>query len=139
MKLILKIAEKTEIKKVQKFFEKYLNENNPWITNWEFLCPFWIEWAINRWQVVILKDKENIVWALRFYPRKRDNIVSIYQFALDENFRWKWLIEKMLRKTWYKNFEVACFINSEFNEYYKKTWWIEFSRNEKIIYLRKKL
>ena len=87
------------------------------------MCPFWVEWAVNRKQVVILKYEEKIVWALRFYPRKRDHIVSVYQFALDEKFRWKQLVKKMLEKTWYKIFEVNCFSDSSFNEYYKKTWW----------------
>ncbi len=123
MNLTLKTATKQETKLVQDFFAKNLTKDNPWITNEEFLCPFWVEWAINRKQVVILKYEEEIVWALRFYPRKRDNIVSVYQFALDERFRWKWLIKKMLEKTWYKVFEVNCFSDSSFNEYYKKTWW----------------
>ncbi len=122
MNLTLKTATKQETKLVQDFFAKNLTKDNPWITNEEFLCPFWVEWAINRKQVVILKYEEEIVWALRFYPRKRDNIVSVYQFALDERFRWKWLIKKMLEKTWYKVFEVNCFSDSSFNEYYKKTW-----------------
>jgi len=136
MILKLKIAEKIETKKVQEFFEKHLDKNNPWITNEEFLCPFGIEWAINRKQIVILKNEEKIVGALRFYPRKRDNIVSVYQFALDEKFRWRWLIKKILEKTWYKSFEVNCFINSSFNEYYEKSWCKLDSSDEKFNYWR---
>ncbi len=136
MKLILKIAEKNEIKKVQDFFWKYLDKNNSWIVNEEFLCPFWVEWAINREQIAILKDNEKIIWALRFYPRKRDSIVSVYQFALEEKFRWKWLTKKMLQKTWYKIFEANCFLVSDFNEYYKKTGWILEKFDKKFNYWR---
>jgi len=139
MILKLKIAEKIETKKVQEFFEKHLDKNNPWITNEEFLCPFGIEWAINRKQIVILKNEEKIVWALRFYPRKKDNIVSVYQFALDKDFRWRWLIKKMLEKTWYKVFEVNCALNSNFNDYYKKNWWKLEKNDRKFNYWRFKL
>jgi uncharacterized membrane-anchored protein len=46
-----------------------------------------VEGAVNRKQFVILKFEEKVVGALRFYLRKRDNIVSVYQFALKEKFR----------------------------------------------------
>jgi len=45
----------------------------------------------------------------------------------------------MLRKTWYRTFEVACFVDSEFSEYYKKTGWKEFSKDKKIAYFRKEI
>lgn len=139
MKLTLKIAEEIEIKSIQLFFKMHLKENTPWITNEEFLCPFWISSAIKRKQIIILKNWIRIVWALRFYPRKNDNITSVYQFALDEKIRGKWLIEKILKKTWWKVFEVSCFINSEFNEYYKKTWWILEKNDKKFNYWRKNI
>ncbi len=130
MKLILKIAEDKEIKLVQDFFKKYLGDfeiflqdDSTWIISYEFLCPYWVKWAVKKGNVVILKNDNKIYWALRFYPRKRDNITSIYQFALDKKVRWKRLIFKMLEKTWYENFESTCFLNSKFNEYYKKLWW----------------
>lgn len=132
MNLTLKTATKSETKLVQDFFAENLAVDNPWITNEEFLCPFGVEGAIRRNQVVILKFGEEIVWALRFYPRKRDKIVSVYQFALDKKFTGKWLVKKMLEKTWYKVFEVNCFSDSSFNEYYKKTWWELISDNGKM-------
>ena len=139
MNLILKIAQKAETKKIQNFFAKYLQKWNPWIVNEEFLCPFWVEWAVNRKQVVILKFEEKVVGALRFYPRKRDNIVSVYQFALEERFRWKWLIKKMIQKTWFKYFESTCFVDSSFNDYYQKTGWKLEKSDEKFNYWRFKI
>jgi len=139
MKLTLKIAEEFEIKSTQLFFKIYLDSETDWITNEEFLCPFWVSANIKKWQVVILKNWIRIIWALRFYPRKREKLVSVYQFALDEKFRWKWLIKKMLEKTWYKDFELNCFINSEFNEYYKKTWWNLEKIDNKFNYWRIKI
>ena len=69
---------------------------------------------------------------MRFYLRKRDNIVSVYQFAIDKDFRWKQLVKKMLEKTWYKTFEVGCYSESNFNSYYEKTWWKLVSDDWKI-------
>jgi len=134
MKLILKIAEESEIKSLQLFFKLYLDEENDWIVNWEFLCPFWIAAAVKRKQMIVLKEGIRIVWALRFYPRKDNIWVSVYQFALAEKIRWKWLIGKMLKKTWYKNFDLTCFINSNFNKYYKKTGWNLVKNDEKLNY-----
>lgn len=134
MKLILKIAEVSETRQIQSFFEKYLDENTPWIPNEEYLCPFWVSANIKRWQVIILKRWFQIMWTLRFYPRKTDNIVSIYQFALDKRVRWKWLLRKMLEKTWYEIFETNCFLDDSFNEYYKKTWWKLIRSNTKFNY-----
>lgn len=129
MEIILKFAEVIETKNIQDFFLKYLKEDNPWIVNGEFLCPFGIEWAIKRKQIIILKYKNDILWALRFYFRKRDGIVSLYQFALNEDIIWKWLIKKMLQKTWYNKFESICFKDSYFNNYYLKSWW-KFDRSD---------
>jgi len=123
MDLLLKIADNNEINDIQNFFASYLNEKNSWIFSLEYLCPYWIKWAILRKQVIILKKNNKIVWALRFYPRKKEDIVSLYQFALSEEIRWKKLIKLMLKKTWYNIFETNCGISSNFNNYYKKTWW----------------
>jgi len=122
-------------KQVIEFFEKYLDKNNEAITWREFLCPFGVSNAIKRNQVMIVLEEDEIVWAVRFYPRKRDNIVSVYQFAISENYRKKGLLRKMLEKTWYKIFEVVCPLNHSFNKYYLKTWWKIEKSDEKFNYL----
>lgn len=75
MKITLKFAEKSELEKVKDFFCKHIFEDTSWITNREFLCPDWIMWAVLRKQVIIVLIDNIVFWALRFYPRKRDNIV----------------------------------------------------------------
>ena len=139
MKLTLKIAEEFEIKSIQLFFRIYLDSETDWIVNEEFLCPFWVSSAIKRKQIVILKEWVRILWALRFYPRKKEKIVSVYQFALNEKIRGKWLIKKMLKKTWYKDFELISFLDSKINEYYKKTWWNYEKSDNKFNYWRIKI
>lgn len=134
MKLVLKIADVLETKQIQLFFWKYLDKNTPWIINDEYLCPFWVSSNIKRWKIVIIKNWLELMWALRFYPRKTDNIVSVYQFVLDERIRWKWLLKKMLEKTWYKSFQTNCFLDDYFNNYYKKTWWKLLKNDYKFNY-----
>jgi len=132
------LAQPSQTKQVQNFFKKYLNKNSPWITNEEFLCPFGVSANIKKWQVMLVQDGEKILGALRFYPRKREKIVSVYQFALDESIRGKWFIKKILeqisKKTWYNIFESNCFLDDSFNDYYKKTWWILKKSDEKFNY-----
>ncbi len=123
MILKIKYAEKGQKNEVLAFFHKNIFEENDGIVNEEYLCPYWASSAINKNQIIIISYLNKVIWWLRFYPRKRENIVSVYQFAIDEKFRWKCLIEKMLEFSWYKTFESICFIESNFNEYYKKKWW----------------
>jgi len=130
----IELATKQYVKQIVSFFEEYLDESNEAITGREFFCPFGVKAAVQRKQVIIVLENEKIVAALRFYPRKRDNIVSIYQFAIDENNRWKDLLKKMLIKTGYKTFEVICPLDSVFNEYYKKTNWTLKTKNEEYNY-----
>lgn len=134
--LDIRLGSKTEINEINSLSSKYLNETTDWIFWYELLCPFWLKWAVIKSQVIIVKENEKIKWFLRFYPRKRDNIVSIYQFALNEDIRWKWIIKKCLEKTWYKIFEIQCKKNINFNNYYKKTWWELFKEDENFNYYK---
>lgn len=131
--LEIKLAIKLEINKTLAFFEKYISQKTDWIFWWELLCPFWLKWAIIRNQVIVIKENNNILWFLRFYIKK-NNIVSVYQFALNEEIRWKWIIKKCLEITWYKDFETMCPKNSDFNNYYKKTWWNLFKNDDNFNY-----
>lgn len=116
------------------FFEHYLDKNNEAITGREFFCPFGVKAAIKWKQVIIILDNQKIIAAIRFYPRKRDDIVSVYQFAIDENNRGNNLLKKMLLTTGYNEFEVLCPLKSPFNEYYKKTNWVLKKKYENYNY-----
>jgi len=132
-----KIASEQNENEINIFFEKYLDKNNDAITCEEFLCPFGVKAAIKRKQIVIILDNaRTIVAATRFYPRKRDNIVSLYQFAIDKKYRGQNFLKKMLFVTVFKNFEVICPLNSKFNDYYKKTDWVISNKDSKFNYWR---
>ena len=120
----IELAKSDSAELIIQFFDKYLDKNNSAIISREFFCPLGIKAAINRNQIMICLKNNEIRAAVRFYPRKRDQIVSIYQFAIAEKFRGKKLLLKMLEQTGYKNFEIICPIDSDFNAYYKKTGWV---------------
>jgi hypothetical protein len=119
----LTFATKDDSKEVVNFLEKYIKKSEFTEFNYELFCPYWIRWAILRDEVIILKDNNGVVWALRFYPRKRDNIVSVYQFAIEKDMRWKWLIKRMLKFTWYDFFQSEVPVSSYINDYFKKQNW----------------
>jgi hypothetical protein len=131
--MTIKLATEQEKKEIILFFNKYLDITNDAITCEEFLCPFGVSSAIKRKQVIVaMNDFGEIIASVRFYPRKRDNIVSVYQFAIDEKFRGQSVLKKMLIATNYKNFEVLCPLNSGFNKYYEKTNWSLKKKDKKF-------
>jgi len=131
----IKLATKENENEVVFLFQENLDKNNPAIYSQEFFCPFGLKSAIQRKQVVVvLNEKNEVVAGLRFYPRKRDGMVSLYQFVIEDKYRGKNLLRKMLEKTGYKKFEVLCPIEIDFNEYYKKTDWKLEKKNNNFNY-----
>src|ERR1041384_12413 len=62
----------------------------------ELGCPKGVQAAIRKGWLLIAVDKERIRAALRFYPRKRDGGISIYQFAVEPSYRGRHLINMLL-------------------------------------------
>lgn len=116
----LTFATKEDSENLITFFNKHINKNDFEECYYEYFCPFWLKAAIKREQVIVLKENEEVLWALRYYPRKRDNKVSLYQFALDEKVRSKWILNKMLKFTWYSCFWFQVQKDMKLNEYFKK-------------------
>lgn len=126
----IKLAKIRQSEIIINFFNTHINTNNDALSSQELICPFWTNSAIKRNELIIWIVDNEIISALRFYLRKKDNVISIYQFAIAENFRNKWLLKEMLLKTWYKYFESICPIWSNFNNYYKKTSWILYKTDK---------
>ena len=122
MRIVL--ATNRDAENVLSFFEKYIKKECDALPSEEFLCPFGIKAAIQRQQVLVCSVDDQIMGALRFYPRKRDQIVSVYQFAIHKKYREQKILQNMLHATGYSFFEVECPISSMMNDYYKKTGWI---------------
>jgi len=118
--LKIKLAKENEKGQVIDFFQKNLEIENKAIHSREFFCPFGVSAAIKRNQVAVVLDKNLVVGALRFYLRKRDGIVSVYQFAVDKEYRGQKIILEILKKLGFKKYEFLCPLENNFNEFYKK-------------------
>lgn len=119
--ITINIAKIEDKQPIIDFFNEHLKKNNDWIYSEEFLCPYWISWAITRKQIITTKENDTIIWALRFYQQKRHSIISLYQFAIAEKSRWKNLLKEMLKYINSPIIQSRCKKKSEFNKYYKKT------------------
>lgn len=130
----IKIAQIEHTKKILDFLRKNLDVDVASLYPVEFSCPFGLKSSIKKGNVVAVMENNNIIAVLRYYPRKRDNIVSIYWFGIDENHKKDNLLIKMLEFTNYKIFEFICPRNIEFNNYYKKIGATILKQDEKYNY-----
>ena len=105
------------------FFNEHLDSNNSAIYSEEFLCPLGIKAAVNRKQMIVAVVDGQLVGAFRFYRKKTQNKISLYQFALREDYRGKSLLKKMLQTINDVPIVALCPFDSEFNYYFIKTGW----------------
>ncbi|MDX8364707.1 GNAT family N-acetyltransferase [Cytobacillus sp. IB215665] len=113
----------TDAPKIVSFFKRNLCRNNSGIYSEEFFCPLGIQAAIWRKQLIVAIVDNQIVGAFRFYRKKTSNSISLYQFAINEDFRGQGLLKKMLRTINDLPIYALCPIESKFNEYYFKSGW----------------
>ena len=121
MRIIM--ASPTEIHKVNSFFIEHLNPISSELYSAEFLCPLGIQAAIRRNQMVVAVVDGEIVGAMRFYPKKTTNTISLYQFAISKEHRGKGILKKMLLFIKAAPIIALCPVASEFNNYFLKTDW----------------
>jgi hypothetical protein len=133
------IAEYRHANIVVDFFGKHLDSNNDGIYGTELLCPDGARVASKNNRIIIAVEDTKIVGAMRFYRRKMTNIVSLYQFAIIENYRGKDLMRKMLDKLDGEVIEVICGMNSNFNNYYSKTGWQLYAFDNRLKRWRMKI
>ncbi|MCT4617588.1 MAG: hypothetical protein N4A38_05270 [Candidatus Gracilibacteria bacterium] len=141
MKAKIRYADNSDSKKIIYFFNKNFSIQNDGIWNEEFICPYGIKASISRKQMIVVDFNGEIIGALRFYKRKKDDIISLYQFALDEKIRGKSIIEKMLNFLGDKGeiIEAMCLLEAKFNNYYKKKNWSLVRTNDKYNYFQYKI
>lgn len=120
---IIKADKQYEIEVVD-FFLRYITKDTDGIYSEEFLCPFGIKAAILKHNIVIATDENKVVGALRFYQNKKNNRISLYQFAIHPDYQGQGLLIKMLDLIRNKDIYSLCPIDSKFNTYYQKTKWI---------------
>ncbi|RPF50708.1 N-acetyltransferase [Aquisalibacillus elongatus] len=117
------LAVPSDTNEVLKFFDDNLDNYSDSIYNQEFVCPDGVKAAIRRKQMLIAKKGDYVVGALRFYRKKTDNSISLYQFAICRTHRKQGLLKKMLFKINTGPVRVKCPKHSSINHYFKKTGW----------------
>ncbi|MGE7922670.1 GNAT family N-acetyltransferase [Viridibacillus arvi] len=117
------LANPTHISEVVYFFKETLDRNNSAVYSEEFLCPLGIKAAIRRKQMIVATVEGQVVGAFRFYRKKTQNKISLYQFAISEVYRGQGLLKKMLNTINDLPIVALCPTESNFNEYYYKSGW----------------
>ncbi len=118
------LANPTHISEVVTFFNKNIERNNSAIYSEEFLCPLGVKAAIRRKQMIVATVEGQVVGAFRFYRKKTQNKISLYQFAISEVYRGQGLLKKMFKTINDLPIVALCPTDSDFNEYYYKSGWI---------------
>lgn len=122
-------ASQEDLENLISFFETHIIKTDFSEYYYEYFCPYGLKAAIKREQVIVLKNEDDIIWAMRFYPRKKENLVSLYQFALSKQVRWKGILEKMLKFTWYSCFLFQATKELKLNNYFQRQKW-ELSKTD---------
>lgn len=117
------IAESWLAHDIAYFFQNHIQANHDGISNKEYLCPDGALASTRRGQVVVAIENDQIVGALRFYPKKSKQTISLYQFAIRSSHRGQNLLGRMLHIFGEYPVEVACPLSSRMNEYYEKRGW----------------
>ncbi|WP_274310001.1 GNAT family N-acetyltransferase [Solibacillus daqui] len=118
------LANPTQISEVVSFFNENLERNNSAVYSEEFFCPLGVKAAIRRKQMIVATVEGQVVGAFRYYRKKTQNKISLYQFAISEVYRGQGLLKKMLKTINDVPIVALCPIDSNFNDYYYKSGWI---------------
>lgn len=117
------IASPTHIFEVVSFFNENLDRHNRAVYSDEFLCPLGIKAAIRREQMIVATIEGQVVGAFRFYRKKTQNRISLYQFAISKNYRGQGLLKRMLKKINDIPIVSLCPTDCDLNDYYSKSGW----------------
>ena len=116
----IQLATTEHTKDAQVFFQNNIERDMEGIYSDEFVCPLGVRAAIRRQQMVISMVEGVIVGAMRFYPKKTARKVSLYQFAIDERFRGRGILQQMLAQCGDVPIHALCPADSSFNTFYEK-------------------
>ncbi|MEK5444432.1 GNAT family N-acetyltransferase [Fredinandcohnia sp. FSL W7-1320] len=126
------LAVPTQISEVVTFFNENLDRNNSAVYSEEFVCPLGIQAAIKRKQMIVATVEGQVVGAFRFYRKKTQNKISLYQFAISEVYRGTGLLKKMLTMINDLPIVALCPTDSKFNDYFHKMEWKFQNQNEEF-------
>ena len=130
----IKICEPERLQDLLLFHERYLSPNNNNLYSPEFSCPIGLHAAVKRKEVIVALESENIVGMFRFYLTKRHGHASLYQFAVDDQYRGTGLLRRMLSLISTVDIVCRCPNNSNLNSYFSKQDWKLKSQDNRFSY-----
>ena len=122
----IEIAERKSQSPLLLFCSRLLSADNDALYNREFLCEQGLRSAVAKGYVIIAIADGVICGMLRFYPNRRKEQISVYQFAVSEANRGQGVVDAMLRflcKHYNGAIVCKCPKSSAFNGYFNKTGW----------------
>ena len=119
--MTIQLARTDQIPSVQSFFQKHIAREMEGIYSDEFVCPLGVRAAVRRQQMLVAVVNDEIVGAMRFYPKKTVRKVSLYQFAIDERFRGLGVLQKFFDHYGDVPIHALCPVESSFNTFYEKS------------------
>lgn len=123
MTILYRLAQYPDIEPVRAFFRRNITRDNDAAWNEEFFCPLGVKAAIQRKQMFLAVEGRHIAGAVRFYLKKNGEF-SVYQFAVEEEFRGGGLARAMFDAVRAgKPMRTLCPAGCGLNAYYEKTGW----------------
>lgn len=120
----IRLAHAGEILTVTDLFNRCLDRKNDAIYSEEFFCQYGAKYAVLRQQVLLARESNKILGAVRFYPKKREPIINVYVFMVDVDARGQGLSRLMLAELRKQNpLMCLCPTQSAFNSYFPKNGW----------------
>jgi len=135
--VFVKIATKDMTSTLIRLSAETLKPSNDAIYNEEFLCAQGLRSSIAKGFVIVAFSDNNLCGMLRFYPKKRIEQISIYQFVVTKNFQGHGVVCKMLQflHAQFKGvITCKCPINSQFNNYFEMTGW-DKKHSTELVYI----
>ena len=126
MDVFLKFAEPNQFENIKAIQNKCINHNNKAIYSEEFFCLNGLKVALRNKCVLVAQVDDVVVGFVRFYINKREKRISIYQYAVLEQYRGNGISLDMfefLRKYYCLDLIVKCPTKIYFNNFYKNHRW----------------
>jgi len=114
---------------VVQFFARFADAIRESTVSEETLCPSGMRAAVARREMLIATDGERIVAAARIYRQKKSASISLYQFAVDEQYRGRRVLHDLLRLALPKEVRAICCKSSPIESYFRKTGWCRTESN----------
>ena len=118
----IRLATEHEAAACAAFFDRQLKTAEVFAR--EFYCPLGVRAAVSRKRVMVCVASGKIIAAVRFYHRTTGPLVSIYQFAVEPDYRGMRLSKELIQAIPGGDRVSLCSKYALLNSYFSNTGWI---------------